>query len=969
MIKSGLHSLVSFACAFLLVACVAEVARADAPQPDKIVFHAGPPTAAPFDPSTQVATWRILTAVRPSDGLESTNHLPGSASGRQYFVEATLSVKTPTGPVITISKQVEVIPPFQIVSVPVGSGSGAQKHLATEIEISWDGRSPTLGCLQDGAYDTVIAAKFLRVGPGASGTIKEVASTGPVTGSIVIQGSPPRFSGVTPDQDTTTTRLSSITVAGQVAGQAPVTVTLNGLPVSVAQGAFSASLPLTHDGPTTLELIATDCSGRQSRLVRTVFRDQVPPQVSLSSSAFCTAPYTNQSRPSFSASIVDPGPSAGLDLSPGALVGLLDDVDVSASITVAPGAGISPTLSANAASATFTPVTPIEDGPHVLTLTARDRAGGVSTLATISFHVATKPPLLGLFPSSGAIVATNRPTLSVLYSSAVPLNLASFKASVGGVPQAGFSVGPVQATFTPSSGQPLPEGSVSFRAEIAGVNCMSATTEASFVVDSVGPVVTVAFPESESTITTSTPLIRFSASDAGTGVSSIKLFLDQEDRSSELQIIGGEAQLQITAQRPLANAQHTLQAVATDVAGHETRVEQSFTVAVESTPPGGVPDLQPTPIDRTVGSGLFNSVAFLYTGPGAVQTGVATDTMDPVRLAVLKGRVLAPAAESSLAASPGRALPLLASASSPNITGLGGVVISVLGHPEFGTTRTHADGSWDLAVNGGGNVTVNFQKSGYISAQRRLDATWQRYTVCPDLCLVPLDTRVTPIDFSQPVQVARGSSVSDSEGTRTPTLLFFGGTTASMLRADGTTSPLAVLNVRATEHTVGENGPLAMPAQLPPESGYTYCASFTVDEALAAEAKQVTFSKPAVFYQENFLGFPAGATVPQGYYDNEQGLWLPSTSGRVVKILSVTDGVANLDVDGTGAPASAASLAALGIIDAERRQIASLYTVNQSLWRVALPHLSVWDSNWGIVPPADAVPPKCTVLSSDHAPT
>ena len=31
------------------------------------------------------------------------------------------------------------------------------------------------------------------------------------------------------------------------------------------------------------------------------------------------------------------------------------------------------------------------------------------------------------------------------------------------------------------------------------------------------------------------------------------------------------------------------------------------------------------------------------------------------------------------------------------------------------------------------------------------------------------------------------------------------------------------VNVRATEYTVGEQGPEAMPAVLPPQSGYTYC--------------------------------------------------------------------------------------------------------------------------------------------------
>src|SRR3712207_7796914 len=52
--------------------------------------------------------------------------------------------------------------------------------------------------------------------------------------------------------------------------------------------------------------------------------------------------------------------------------------------------------------------------------------------------------------------------------------------------------------------------------------------------------------------------------------------------------------------------------------------------------------------------------------------------------------------------------------------------------------------------------------------------------------------------------------------------LFAPGTTASIVLPDGTLQPTGTLNVRATEYTVGPSGPKAMPAPLPPNSGYTY---------------------------------------------------------------------------------------------------------------------------------------------------
>jgi hypothetical protein len=84
-----------------------------------------------------------------------------------------------------------------------------------------------------------------------------------------------------------------------------------------------------------------------------------------------------------------------------------------------------------------------------------------------------------------------------------------------------------------------------------------------------------------------------------------------------------------------------------------------------------------------------------------------------------------------------------------------------------------------------------------------------------------------------------------------------------------------------------------MPGDLPGTSAYTYASEFSVDEAVAAGATDVSFSQSVVQYNENFLNFPVGTVVPSGSYDKTTGIWMPSTSGLVIKILSVSGGAAN----------------------------------------------------------------------------
>src|SRR5262249_56083785 len=107
--------------------------------------------------------------------------------------------------------------------------------------------------------------------------------------------------------------------------------------------------------------------------------------------------------------------------------------------------------------------------------------------------------------------------------------------------------------------------------------------------------------------------------------------------------------------------------------------------------------------------------------------------------------------------------------------------------------------------------------------------------------------------------------------------------------------PRSTLHVRSTELTVGPNGLAAMPAALPATSAYTYCTDLSVDEAVAAGATDVTFSKPVAFYVENFLSLPVGSRLPVGSYDKKRGVWVPELDGLAIKIVGRDSTMALLD--------------------------------------------------------------------------
>jgi len=630
-----------------------------------------------------------------------------------------------------------------------------------------------------------------------------------------------------------------------------------------------------------------------------LYADIIPPQITINEPT--DGSFLPDGRPSIELTMFDIG--SGIDR--GSLALRANDSSFGAKCT----------FGDSGTSAICTPDEPFSEGEIELTARIADLAGNLSEPARATFTIDMTPPVVTVVsPADGLL--TNQPQQMVVGSVSEPVELHLNGATVPLDGQNAFDYGPVS----------LAEGGnvLAFIATDRAGN--QGETDVAVTLDTIPPDPIPA--DAVTTIAGTGGQVQVTAA-AGAAEPGAAFTITNPANGAQ---VTGTVQPDGGFSAAIAAAEgDTLEIVLTDGAGN-------------SSPPTGVPVGQPLPpdpvevappLDETIVTGFYTSVEFLWNGTPPIQTGVAPGTMDPRRVAVLRGRVLDRAGQP-----------------------ISGVAVTIIAHPELGQTLTRADGRYDMAVNGGGRLRISFAKAYFLPVERALDTPWNDFRTLPDVVLIPLDSQVTEVQMGAgQMQTAQGSPVTDADGTRQATVLVPAATTATMTLPDGTTQPLATAHLRATEYTVGDSGPNAMPAELPPTTAYTYCVDLSADEALAAGAKRVDFSQPLPVYVSNFLHFHTGIHVPAGYLDEDTGSWIPSSDGRVIEILSITGGMADLDIDGSGTPADAAALAALGITDAERTTLATLYTVGDSLWRVPITHFSAWDFNMGTKPPDGAAPP------------
>jgi RHS repeat-associated protein len=629
-----------------------------------------------------------------------------------------------------------------------------------------------------------------------------------------------------------------------------------------------------------------------------------------------------------------------------ALKASLNGQDVSNQFQITGDAG-----SASGAEATYTPASGLPEGTNRLVAEAVDPFGVLSNHLEATFTVdTTAPSFLEVKPEDGSVLTEQPATITGRVDDPNARVYLEGLEDLGGKV---ISDDPGGFSFE----VPLKEGENSFRllaydqADNLGEYSLTLIYEAPLEL-------TITEPEQGSTVNTDKITVKGTVKGPqGTTVhvGDVEASIDAEGNfvAENVQLVEGANSIVVEAIAPNGESvQATLEVVyepATnpdDPPDTEPPVDPSDPTARSEQPPDSPlpapgplppdPEQVAPPVEEGVSTGMADSTSFLYEGSNAVQTGMEPETIQDRRVAVLRGKVLNRLGEP-----------------------VPGVRITVLDHPEYGQTLTREDGQFDIAVNGGGTMTLVYEKDRYMPAQRQVEAPWRDFATVEDVVLVGFSRRVTDVDLAgtDEMLVAEGSAITDEVGTRQSTLLLPGNTDAKMVMPDGTERPLPQMDLRATEYTVGETGPEAMPAPLPPTSGYTYAVELSVDEAVEAGAEEVRFTEPLYNYVENFLGFPVGTDVPSGYYDRENGKWIGSEDGRVIKIVGIQDGLAEIDVDGSGLPADATALQNLGVTDEERRKLAGLYQPGQSLWRVPVTHFSPHDYNWPYGPPPDAGPP------------
>lgn len=399
----------------------------------------------------------------------------------------------------------------------------------------------------------------------------------------------------------------------------------------------------------------------------------------------------------------------------------------------------------------YTAAITLSEGANTVTATATD-AGGNTGSSSITVILDTIPPSITLDPVPSL---TNNPQLAITgkIEDASPITAITVN---------GKSVGTTgQSPYQFSSDITLTEGSNTITVTATDKAGNTSNSSITVTLDTIAPVITITLPADGSTVDTSTITVTGTIDDnaATVTVNGINAAVSNNTfTASGITLIKGANTITVTATDLLGNASSTQITVIYALSGLPDPVDVA------------------TPIDDTVATTLAAATAFLYSGENPLQTGVAPGTIEAKRAAVLRGKVTA---------NDGTPLP--------------GVKITILDHSEYGSTLTREDGMFDMAVNGGGWLTINYEKTGYLPVQRKVDAPWQDYAWFPDVLLIPFDTKSTVVDLnSNTIQIAQGSTITDADGTRKSTLLFTPGTGATMKLPDNTWVSISNFTVRAT---------------------------------------------------------------------------------------------------------------------------------------------------------------------------
>jgi len=413
--------------------------------------------------------------------------------------------------------------------------------------------------------------------------------------------------------------------------------------------------------------------------------------------------------------------------------------------------------------------------------------------------------------------------------------------------------------------------------------------------------------------------------------------------------------------------------------------------------------LEGPPIDPARPTRFIDLVRHIFTGPTAVQVGVAANAIPSDLAGAIRGRVL-----------------------DEQGAPFGQAEVTIVGHPEYGSTYTNAgDGSFHLVVRGGGDLMFLVRPPNGLPIRRHIEVPVGKFAVT-SVDGAPLDLAVVRPDpcmmwrAADGAQYVWGKLSKDVDGRRRGALYLPSGLRPTTARNVETSCPsefplvstLPEMCVSITEHSVGPLGPARMPAELNPTSAYTYAVSLSVagheDEQVnfmgsLASCDSAVASNP-VYYVHNFLrnnkvygpcdirqGCPAetecvvpasdapsvqgtcqakqrrlpiGTPIPNGIFETDVNRWAARDTGRVIALVGITaDGLAEIDADKVPGPEDAITLKTkYGITEEERRTLAQMmrtvadadgnvFNVGDEVWRVPMQHFSTPDLNKAVFAP------------------
>ncbi|GFE73806.1 Ig-like domain-containing protein [Novosphingobium sp. TCA1] len=427
------------------------------------------------------------------------------------------------------------------------------------------------------------------------------AASGPY--AFTIDTAPPAAPVLDPSDGTT--------ISGTAEAGAAIAIDVNGDGVpdqtttAGADGTWSVTLPSQLGNGTVVSVIATDAAGNSSgagsvTVVNGV--DLTPPPVPVVTDTIVPDGATNDTTPTF-----------GGTTEPGSRVDVFDNGILIGSAVVAPDGSWS-----------FTPATPLGEGPHSLTFVAVDAAGNQSAAsAPHAFSVDTLPP------AAPVLGPTDGTTISGTAEAGATIGVDT---NGDGVADATTTAGE-NGSWSVTLPSPLSDGTVvsATATDAAGNTSGAGTATVDDGIDTTPPAAPVVSGASDDASPVIVPIAEGGATNDTTPT-----FGGTTEPGSTIAVYDGETQIgtalvalngawTFTPTSPLGEGQHRLTFVAIDASGNRGAPSAPFLFSVDTSAPGA-PTLRPT--DGTMLSGTAEvgaTVEIDTNGDGTADAFVQAD--------------------------------------------------------------------------------------------------------------------------------------------------------------------------------------------------------------------------------------------------------------------------------------------------------------------------------------------------------